>query len=171
MKRIALSATLAATLAWAQLTVDTVAGGAIPSGIPSAGVLTGSIYGITRDAAGNTYLCDGQLGLIWRIRQDGIIETFAGTGVAGFSGDGGPAVDAQLQSPGRCTIDARGNLFFADGGRIRRIDPSGTITTVAGTGITTQGLLGSADSAINAPLGLVLGLAVDRSGNFRGRDR
>ena len=66
--------------------------------------------------------------------SSGIITTIAGTGVFGFSGDGGPAVEAQLDNPRGVAVDAAGNLYISDkqNHRIRRVDPSGTITTFAG---------------------------------------
>ena len=66
----------------------------------------------------------------------GTISTFAGTGVAGFSGDNGPAISAQLNAPGRVEVDPNGNVYISDSAnnRIRKVAPDGTITTVAGTG-------------------------------------
>jgi sugar lactone lactonase YvrE len=66
----------------------------------------------------------------------GIITTVAGVGAAGFSGDGGPAIAARLGNPTGLAFDAQGNLYFADfaNNRVRKIDKSGLITTVAGNG-------------------------------------
>ena len=65
-----------------------------------------------------------------------VIDAFAGTGERGFYGDGGPAIYARFKSPGGIALDAAGNLYVADtnNGRVRRIDPSGNITTIAGNG-------------------------------------
>ena len=65
-----------------------------------------------------------------------VIDAFAGTGEKGFSGDGGPATQAQLHGPGDIEVDAEGSVYVADAnnGRVRKIDASGTITTIAGTG-------------------------------------
>src|SRR5258707_1234536 len=124
------------SVAIGQVTIDTVVGGKILSGVPAQNVLLGQINGIARDTAGNTYLCDSQLNIIRRIRPDGIIETIAGTGVSAYSGDGGPATNATLFSPRWCSLGPTGNLIFADtvNFAIRLIDAQGIITTIAGTG-------------------------------------
>jgi hypothetical protein len=71
----------------------------------------------------------------------GIITTFAGNGVGGFSGDGGPATAAQLLSPSHIVFDPSGNLYVSDAGnfRVRKIDTTGTISTYAGNGFSAQG--------------------------------
>jgi serine/threonine-protein kinase len=73
------------------------------------------------------------------VAPNGIITTFAGTGTAGFSGDGGPAASAEIRSPSDILIDASGNILFADQGnaRVRKITPAGIISTVAGYGTRT----------------------------------
>jgi len=86
------------------------------------------------DREGNLYIADGNNNRIRKVDKDGIISTFAGTGEARNSGDGGPATSAQLKEPACMVFDAHGNLYVADYTSVRRIDPSGTITTVAGTG-------------------------------------
>ncbi len=76
--------------------------------------------------------------LVRRITPDGNIETVAGSGSQGFSGDGGPAKQAQLYDPAGLAVDAEGNLYIAEpaNNRIRMVDPSGMIQTVAGGGTT-----------------------------------
>lgn len=90
--------------------------------------------GIAFDRAGNLYIADTGNQRIRRVDLSGVITTVAGTGKAGFSGDGGPATAAELHDPFGLIVDADGNLWFADhaNGRVRRIDPSGAITTIAG---------------------------------------
>ena len=91
----------------------------------------------------------------------GIITTYAGNGVGGYSGDGGPAVDAQLDNPQRLQIDSRGNLYIADtkNHAVRRVDAeTGTITTVAGTGI--EGLSGDGGPGVEAQLAQPRGIAL-----------
>ena len=94
------------------------------------------------------------------------IETIAGTGTAGFSGDGGAARAAQLQAPRGLALDNAGNLYIADSinNRIRRVDASGNISTIAGTG--TRGFSGDGGAASAAQLRSPRGLALDSAGNL-----
>ena len=96
----------------------------------------GEPHGVAFDAADNLYFADWQNNRIRRIDTTGVITTFAGTGELGSSGDGGPATQARLHRPLGVSVDAAGNVYLAEdgGGRIRRIDAAGVITTVAGTG-------------------------------------
>ncbi|MEU7022642.1 RICIN domain-containing protein [Streptomyces sp. NPDC046203] len=92
------------------------------------------------------------------------INTVAGTGVAGFSGDNGPAVAAQLRNPYEVAVDATGTLYVSEfnNHRIRRIAPDGKITTIAGTG--TKGFSGDCGLALSAQLNVPRGVAVDGMG-------
>jgi len=81
-------------------------------------VLAGSIVGIAQGASGDTYACDSQLNVIWRIAPDGLVAPFAGTGVSRSYGDGEPAIKAGLNSPQYCTLDGSGNLVFSETGRM-----------------------------------------------------
>ncbi len=144
--------------------IDTFAGGAIPSGVSAQNVVFGYINGITRDSNGNLVFCDASMNVIRRINAGGTIQTIAGVGLRGYGGDGGPATKAVLNAPSFPKFDANGNLYFADelNFRIRRVDASGVITTVAGTGI--EGLLGADSPAYQAQVSAVVELAVDKSG-------
>ncbi len=97
--------------------------------------------------------------------QQGIISTVVGTGVAGDTGDGGLAINALLNGPSGVAVDGAGNLYIADtyNNQIRRVDPSGYIFLVAGTG--TGGSLGDGGLAENAQLWSPIGIAIDRTGN------
>jgi len=85
---------------------------------------------------GSTYIAEPKAHRVRRVDQQGIVTTFAGTGRAGFSGEGGPAARAALNFPRGVGTDAAGNVYIADSlnQRIRRVDAAGVITTVAGRG-------------------------------------
>ena len=123
-------------------------------------------YGVARDNAGNTYVADAGNNRVRKVAADGTVSTVAGTGITGYSGDGGPAANAQLNAPQGVALDASGNLYIADTGnlRIRKMDGSGNITTVAGSG--TSGYLGDGSTATNAQIGSAYGLALDAAGNL-----
>jgi sugar lactone lactonase YvrE len=120
------------------------------------------------DAAGNVYFADVLNSRVRRIDSRGVITTVAGSDTAGFSGDGGPATDAQLASPVGVAVDAAGNLYFADLGndRVRRVDTHGTITTVAGSGTGLATFAGDGGSADHARLNAPDDVVVDASGNL-----
>jgi uncharacterized protein (TIGR03437 family) len=86
--------------------------------------------GVAADAAGNVFVADRDNHRIRKIAPDGIITTFAGTGAAGSAGDGGPAVQAQLNRPSGVSVDAAGNLYIADtgNGKVRTVSPQGIIS-------------------------------------------
>src|SRR5215217_9327185 len=115
------------------------------------------------DREGNLYIADGSNYRIRKVDEGGIITTFAGTGKARHSGDGGPATSAQLREPDQMTFDAKGNLYLADYTSVRKIDPSGTITTVAGTG--RFGFSGDGGPATEAKL-TASDVALDDKGNL-----
>ncbi|WP_408641509.1 hypothetical protein [Spirosoma telluris] len=91
---------------------------------------------LTVDTKGNVYVMDRFGNRLRKVSPNGIITTVAGTGAYGYSGDGGPAVEAQLQHPRGVGLDSTGNLYFVDqfNTRLRRIATNGTITTIAGNG-------------------------------------
>jgi sugar lactone lactonase YvrE len=109
------------------------------------------------------YVSDSLANRIRRIR-DGVITTVAGTGEAGYGGDGGPAIDAALHWPTALALSTGGELFVADAlnHAIRRIDPDQTITTVAGTGV--EGFSGDGGLATSATLSQPFGVALDGEG-------
>ena len=123
------------------------------------------------DGAGNLYIADSGIHRIRRVDANGTITTIAGTGRAGFSGDGGPAVKAELYTPRGVAVDGVGNLYIADSGihRIRRVDANGTITTIAGTG--RAGFSGDGGPAVKVQLYTPRGVAVDGVGNLYIADR
>ena len=149
--------------------ISTFAGGGI-SGIGDGGQATAAELsdplGLVFDKAGNLYFSDNGHHRVRKIDNAGIITTVAGTGVAGYSGDNGPATDAKLIYPGFINISPRGELYIADyfNHRIRKVDLSGIITTVAGTGI--QGYSGDGGPATAAKLNEPFGILFDRIGNY-----
>ncbi len=124
--------------------------------------------GLASDLSGNVYIADAGGHRIREISSSGIIRTVAGTGVRGFSGDGGIATQAQLDSPYGILLDPRGNLFVADLGnsRVRRIALDGTITTVAGGGSLPAGGANDGSSATMLALNAPRNLAMDSAGNL-----
>jgi sugar lactone lactonase YvrE len=123
-------------------------------------------YGLALDAAQNLYIADTGNNAIRKVDLlTGIITTVAGNGTAGYAGDAGAATSAILNSPWGITIAGNGSLYIADltNNRIRRIDTSGTISTVAGTG--SQGFSGDDGSALTATLNSPAAVAVDPAGN------
>jgi uncharacterized protein (TIGR03437 family) len=123
--------------------------------------------GIAVDPAGNVYFADAGDHRVRRVGPDGIVQTVAGTGVAGMRGDGGPARQAQLNAPYGITLDAAGSLYIADLGNacIRKLGPEGTLTTIAGGGVDRPAP-GTILKATQALLFQPRDVAVDRAGNL-----
>ncbi len=122
------------------------------------------------DDAGNVYIADSANHRIRMVDTSGIIRTIAGTGVAGYNGDGIRATNARLQNPKSVAL-RNGELYISDGGnnRIRKVDGSGIITTVAGTGVAGYG--GDGGPAVNARLNANQRIAFDPLGNLLIADR
>ena len=120
--------------------------------------------GVAVDSRGNVYIADWGNRRVRRVGADGMISTFAGTGKAGYSGDGGPATQADLRDPSGVSLDAQGNLFIADtgNGRVRKVGADGLIATVAGGGSS----LGDGGPSEKAGLRDPAGVAVDARGNL-----
>ncbi len=147
--------------------ISTVAGNGTQGSSGDGGPATAAQitpYRLTVDSSGNLYIVD--IGRIRKVTTAGVISTVAGNGTEGFSGDGGPATAAQLNSPNDVAIDAAGNLYIADGfnRRIRKVTPAGVISTVAGNG--TKGFSGDGGPATAAQLYHPMGVAVDSVGNL-----
>lgn len=123
--------------------------------------------GVLVDPAGALWIADRNNQRIRKVDPlTGIITTVAGDGIQGFGGDGGPATQASFSSPVDIALDTTGNLFIVDqlNQRIRKVDTSGTITTVAGNGV--QAFSGDGGPAIAASLALPLDVVVDPRGNL-----
>ena len=121
---------------------------------------------VTIDSHGNLFIVDTYNNCIRKVSPTGIITTVAGNGAYGFSGDGGVATAASLSNPYDITIDSKGNLFIADyaNNRIRKVNPAGIITTVAGNG--AGGFSGDGGAATAASLNLPIGVTTDPQGNL-----
>ena len=152
-------------------TITTVAGTARRPGFsgdggPAADALLGGVFGLATDSAGNLFLADVINRRVRKIDTAGVITTVAGSGEPGVGGDGGPATEAQLGAASGLAVDAAGNLYIADveHHRVRRVDPNGIITTVAGTG--RGGYDGDNVPAVDARLLHPRGIAVDQTGNL-----
>jgi uncharacterized protein (TIGR03437 family) len=162
--------------------ITTIAGGDsvfTASGQPAVSVPLGYINGVAIDGTGNVYFTDPLDHLVLRVSPGGVITVIAGNGIAGYSGDGGPATAAAIaatDSPdqyiplmfkevslGGIAVDPKGNVLFGDSHRVRMISTDGTINTVAGGGTNTGS---GAMQATSAALGIVTGLALDSSGNL-----
>ena len=128
-------------------------------------------FGVAVDGRGNLYIADRANHRIRKMSPSGLISTVAGTGEVGYSGDGGPATCARLYSPFGVAVDSSGNLYIADFGncRIRKVNPSGIISTVAGNG--SYGYGGDGGPATAAVLNYPLDVAVDSIGNLFIADR
>ena len=122
---------------------------------------------MTLDAAGNVYLVSGAENCIRKITTDGVIHTVAGDGTSGFSGDGGPADEARLAFPSDVAVLADGTFFVSDQNNhvIRKVDPSGVITTFAGIP-GDPGYDGDGGAPAAARLHRPTGLEADAEGNL-----
>jgi sugar lactone lactonase YvrE len=150
--------------------ITTVAGSGrhlLGLGGPATQVNLGETGGVARDSVGNLYVSDRSYHGVLKITAAGIATIVAGKGVPEFSGDNGPATQAGLNSPGSLLFDAANNLYIADenNNRIRRVTPSGIITTFAGGGPDVnqppvEGVL--ATNTFVSPNGL----AIDIGGNI-----
>jgi sugar lactone lactonase YvrE len=129
-----------------------------------------SPQGLAVDAAGNLYIAETGANRVRKVSTNGAISTVAGGVGAGYSGDGSPALAAQLNGPTGLALDATGRLYIADSGnyRIRVVSPAGIITTVAGTGMAGYPTNGAANSS---NLGFVDSIATDSQGNLYIADR
>ena len=164
-----LAAVSTACCAETTYSISTVAGGA---GSGDGGAAASSILsqpeGIATDGRGDIYIADANDHRIRKLASDGTIRTVAGTGVPGFSGDGGPANAAQLNSPYGLCIDRLGNLYVADlaNARVRRISADGIISTVAGGGTILPGGDGDGGLAVNSRLMAPRNVIADAQGNL-----
>ncbi|MFI5148971.1 MAG: T9SS type A sorting domain-containing protein [Bacteroidia bacterium] len=151
-------------------TILTVAGNGTAGYGGDAGLATSAKLanptGVAVDGSGNLYIADNYNHRIRFVNSAGIISTVAGSGVAGFAGDGAFAIHAKLRYPTGVALDKSGNIFIADllNNRIRKVDTTGLITTVAGKGIT--GYSGDGGLATLAELNYPYSLTIDGTGSL-----
>jgi uncharacterized protein (TIGR03437 family) len=156
--------------------INSVAGGFLGSD-PGSGVYGGdggpavpcdlnTPLGVAVDRYDNVYFADSENNRIRKVTTAGIITTVAGNGTGGFSGDGGPAVQAQLNRPWAVAVDSVGDIFIADynNSRIRMVNTQGIITTIAGG--YGPGYSGDGGPALSAMINFPTGLALDTNGNL-----
>jgi len=152
--------------------ITTIAGTGISGGSGDGGPAThaqlNNVIGVYVDAPGNVYIADASNNNIRKINAaTGVINTIAGTGATGYSGDGGPATAAKVNVPFDMCMDTYGNLFFTDAENnvVRRIDATtGIITTVAGNGLT--GWAGDGGPALSARMNEPTGIFIDPQNNI-----
>jgi uncharacterized protein (TIGR03437 family) len=151
--------------------ITTVAGSGTPGsggdGSAAASAQLNLPIGVAVDSSGNVYIADFGNSRVRKVAASGgAIGTVAGNGSAGYSGDGGLAVKAQLNGPQGVAVDAAGNLYIADteNNAIREVTPAGLIATVAGDGLA--GYSGDGGQATSAQVGNPVGVAVDAAGNI-----
>jgi hypothetical protein len=150
--------------------ISTVAGNGTAGYSGDGGLATAAGFNYTAsvvlDGTGNLYIADQGNHRIRKVATNGIITTVAGTGTAGYRGDGGLATAANLANPASVVVDGSGNLYIADYGnnRIRKVAANGIITTVAGDG--SHGFSGDGGLATTAVLDNPFNVAVDGVGNL-----
>jgi sugar lactone lactonase YvrE len=145
-------------------TIKTFAGGGLPDNIPALAASFPQPQGVAADAAGNAFFSSGNA--VFRLdAATGVLTLAAGNGTFGYTGDSGPATEAQLWGPVGVAVDTAGNLYIADNGNnaIREVS-GGVITTVAGNG--NSGLSGDGGPAVEASLNSPSGIAIDTAGNL-----
>jgi hypothetical protein len=150
--------------------ISTIAGNNIADYSGDGGLATSAElnlpFDITIDETGNIYFTELNNHIVRKVNTSGIISTIAGTGTAGYSGDGGPATSAQLNQPTGLAIDNIGNLFIAEGSSqdVRKINTLGIISTFAGNGII--GYSGDGGPATLAQFYAPQGIDLDAAGNL-----
>lgn len=171
-RTIAILLVLAVPLAASAQTIDTVAGTGRPENSASEGRATavnvGDPFGVEIGPDGALYICEVRNHRVLRLDlSSGQLTTVAGTGKKGYSGDGGPATNAELNEPYEVRFDSRGNMLFVEmqNQLVRKVDrQTGTITTVAGTG--QKGYSGDGGLATKAQFSSPHSIALDAADNL-----
>ena len=148
--------------------INTIAGGVVfGDGDLATNASFAHSSGVAVDGSGNIYIADEDdtRNKIRKVNINGIINTIAGNGSAGFGGDGSLAINASLNCPSGIALDGAGNIYIADwfNNRVRKVNRSGIISTIAGDG--SAGYAGDGGLAVFASLNYPTGVAVDGAGN------
>lgn len=147
--------------------ISTIAGddnaGYVGDGGPAVFARLNNPLGLAVDTQGNLYIADSFNQRIRKISANGVITTVAGNGTYGYSGDGGPAISAQLSGPTAVAVDASGSLYITEFSRVRKVLPNGTIITLAGS--TASGYWGDGQLSTQSLLDNPNGVAVDANGS------
>jgi hypothetical protein len=150
--------------------ITTVAGNGSEGYSGNGGQATSAQLGwharVATDNSGNIYISDLENNVIRKIDALGVITVYAGTGILGYSGDGGPAKNANVYHPSYLTLDKSNNLYFSDqnGDVIRKIDANGIISTI--TGHLPTGYSGDGGPLLAAQFAGIAGITFDNNGNM-----
>jgi uncharacterized repeat protein (TIGR01451 family) len=147
--------------------ISTLAGGTMPvTASPGTSLSIPVSYGVAVDSSGNAYFPSTILNAVFKVDPSGVVTRIAGTGLSGYSGDNGPALNAQLYTPNGVAVDSLGNVYIADSNneRIRKVSTSGVITTIAGSG--AYGYVGDGGPATSAQFSYPTAVAVDSAGTL-----
>jgi NHL repeat len=148
--------------------INTVAGGGNPGGAATSADIPG-VTSLIRDASGNLYIAAPESFYIYKVNTAGTLSVFAGVGYQGYLGDGGLATNATLSGPASLAFDSAGDLYFIDLNKVRKINTSGNISTVAGNGQVCAGgqhACGDGGPATQAQLKQPQQIALDSAGNL-----
>ncbi len=149
--------------------ISTIAGNGTAGYVADGGAATATEInfpsGVAVDGSGNVYIADQGNNRIRKVNGSGIISTIAGTGTGGYTSDGISAVSSEINSPSSITLDGSGNIYIADtyNNRVRKVNGSGIISTIAGNG--TAGYTGDGFAATTAEIDSAVDVTVDASGN------